>query len=380
MARIVVGSTLVRYPLGGMSSWILSWLLGFSRLGHDVYFVEKSGWANACYDVARGIMTDDCSYGVQCTNKLLGRYGLQNNWCFIDSEGRYHGITAGQVEKIFKSTDVFVDLEWDEWFDEASEAGLRVFVDGEPGWFQMILEHKIRSGEELPSYDYHFTMGRNIGTSASPVPTAGIHWRPLFNPVLTDIFCYEPVHSDAPFTTVMQWRAHRQLEFDGVIYGQKDVEFEKFMDLPARIEAPMEIAVSGHDVPRQRLMDAGWHVRNADQVAVDVDSYRSYIVASRGEFSVAKNVFVATNNGCFMDRGGHYLATGRPVVQQDTGFSSHLPCGEGLFAVRTVEEAIGAMEEINSSFERHSRRAREIAVEFLSAEKVLSDFLLEIGL
>ena len=380
MARIVLGSTMVRYPLGGMNQWVLGWLIGFQQLGHDVYFVEKSGsWPNSCYDLSKRVMTDDCSYGVSVVNALLARFDLQDKWCFVDSEGRYHGLTRERVEAVFKSADLFVDLEWNEWLDEATNAGLCVFVDGEPGWFQMKMENSIRAGDELPVYDYYYTVGRNVGTDRSLAPTAGRTWRHIFAPVLVSHFPPQPINADAPFTTVMNWQSHKQVEFDGVLYGQKDIEFLKFLNLPRLTGVPLEASISG-EAPRDLLMRSGWRLRNADDVAVTIDDYREYIWASKGEFSVAKNVFVATNCGWFGDRPGYYMASERPVVVQDTGFSDHLPCGKGLFAVRTVEEAAAAIDEISADYERHARWAREIAVEYLDSKIVLGRFLDELGI
>jgi hypothetical protein len=380
MARIVVGGTMVRYPLGGMNQWLLAWLVGFKRLGHEVYFVEKSGWPKSCYDLSKRMMTDDCSYGVAVVSALLRRFGLQDKWCFVDATGRYHGLTRERVEAVFKSADLFVDLDWNEWLVEAANAQLRVFVDGEPGWCQINIENLRRAGEELPHYDYYYTVGRNVGTDRSTAPTGGESWRHISPPVLVERFPYCPVNKDAPFTTVMNWQSNKYVAFDGTMYRQKDFEFAKFIDLPSRTTTPLEVAVSGKKVPRQQLRDCGWRVRNADDVAVTIDSYKQYILDSRGEFSVAKNVFVAMNCGWLSDREGYYMASGRPVVVQETGFSAHLPCGQGLFAIQTVDEAAAAIETINSNFERHSRWARDIAVEYLDAPKVLGRFLHELGI
>src|SRR5262249_28266201 len=169
------------------------------------------------------------------------------------------------------------------------------------------------------------------------------------------------------------------LLYRGRSFGQKDVEFEKFVSLPARSSALLEIAVSGRNTPWQRLKESGWRVRNAHEVTATYDSFVSYIRASRGEFSVAKNVFVATSSGWFSDRSAIYLAMGRPVVLEDTGFGGHLPCGRGLFAVRSVEEAVAALEEITANHETHSCGAREVALEYLDAPVVLGRFLNELG-
>jgi hypothetical protein len=245
----------------------------------------------------------------------------------------------------------------------------------------MEMEKKVASGETLPEYSYYYTNGLNIGTKRSTSPTAGKHWRPIFDPIVIDFFPYSlQSNSGAPFTTVMNWQSHDPIEYNGKTYGQKDIEFIKFIDLPRKTKSPLEIAVSGKNIPYQTIINSGWHIKNAQEVTKSLDSYREYIHASKGEFSVSKNVLVATNSGWWSDRSSAYLASGRPVVMQETGFSDHLPCGRGLFAVRNLEEAAEAINHINDNYKLHSKRAHEIAYEHLESRKVLSKFLSEIGI
>jgi hypothetical protein len=178
----------------------------------------------------------------------------------------------------------------------------------------------------------------------------------------------------------MNWQSHKDFEFKGVKYGQKDVEFEKFIQLPSRTSIPLEVAVAGREAPLQRLAKAGWRTRNAQDVTLSVDGYRNYIRASRGEFSVCKHMSVVTRTGWFSERSAAYLASGRPVVMQDTGFSQHLPCGRGLFAVRTVEEAAAALEAIQRDYQRHAQWARDLALTYLDTAKVLSQLMRQLGL
>jgi hypothetical protein len=349
--------------------------------------VEKHGWSDSCYDPIKNTATDDCSYGTRTLRECLARFGLEDSWCFRDAAGCYHGLSRGRVEEILTSSDLFIDTSMDQfmgveatWLEEAAGAGLRVLVDGEPGFAQMKLELGLAAGERLPHYDRYYTVGQNVGTSRSTAPTAGKPWHHVFDPVVIDLFPLRPVPADAPFTTVMSWQAHEPMKFRGTTYGQKDVEFARFMDLPRRALGPLEIAIAGKEVPRERLRDCGWRLLDSHGVTVTFDSFRDYVSASRGEFSVAKNVFVATSTGFFSERSAAYLASGRPVVMQDTGFSDHLPCGSGLFAVRTVEEAAEAIEEVNRDYQRHSKAARDIALEYLDTAKVLPGFLRDLGI
>jgi hypothetical protein len=170
------------------------------------------------------------------------------------------------------------------------------------------------------------------------------------------------------------------MEYQGERYGHKDVEFERFIQLPTLTTAPLEIAVAGKNVPTERLRAAGWRIRDAHQATSTFDSFVDYLRSSRAEFTVCKSAYVRMHTGWFSDRSAAYLASGRPVVMQDTGFSSRLPCGQGLFAARSVEEAAVAIDRVLVDYQLHSRAARELAVEHLDARRVLGRFLDELGL
>ncbi len=380
MARIVLSSCVFRYPMGGMRAWLLQYLVGFQRLGHDVTYVEKAAGRNGCFDPTRDQMGDDCGYGIRTVAPLWPRYGLGERWHFVDVAGQRYGLSQERVEAAFDSADLFIDMGGDHsWRADAERARLRVQIDCEPGFTQMKMAARLEAGKQLPGYDFHSTSGRNIGTQSSSAPTAGKQWRPHVVPVVADLFPLTPVAPGAPFTTVMTWQSFRPRVYQGQSYGHKDLEFDKFESLPRRTSVPLELAVSGPNVPWDRLASAGWRVRNANEVTTSLESYADYIRRSKGEFSVAKHCFVATNCGWFGDRAAMYLASGRPVVLQDTGWAEHLPSGEGLFAVRTVEEAASAIDEIERDYDRHARRARELAHEFFEAGKVLGRFLDELG-
>ena len=380
MARIILGSYLVRYPLGGNVSCVLQYLVGLKRLGHEVYFVEKSGYENSCYDPIKREMTSDCSYGVAVVAELLARFGLQDNFCYVDQQNQYHGMSQKVVNDAFKTSDLFIEMGTHEaWLEESTWSRCRILLDGDPGFSQIWMDLRLTEGNRPPAYDHYFTVGSNIGTPSSSAPTAGATWRHYFHPVVSSLFAVEPVKATAPFTTVMNWESYKTVEYNGQTYGHKNLEFEKFMELPSLTNVSLETAVGGPVVPRELLARHGWRVREGRDVSLTVDAYWDYIRSSLGEFTVCKNGFVAMNTGWFGDRSSVYLASGRPVVMEDTGFGSRLPCGTGLFAVKTRDEAAAAFEEIEKDWARHSTAAREIAVEYLDADKVLRQLLQEAG-
>ena len=374
MARIVFSTHLVRYPLGGSLSSKLQYLLGLARLGHEVTVVERAHYADACYNAMTDTVSDDASYGLGVVSSLLSRFGLGRSWCFQDFSGRVYGLPIEKVLAAFKSADVFIDYgNHGAWLDEARWAGVRIYIDGEPGYRQISLQKVLDEGGQIPNYDLFFTNGTNIGTASSQAPTAGVIWHKLFHPVNADLFELPSPGADAPFTTVMNWRSHGEIEFRGNVYGQKNIEFSKFMRLPRRVGVPMEVAVSG--APVQLLREAGWRVVDAHEATLTFDSFRDYVCRSAGEFAVAKNVFVEMRTGWFSDRSAVYLAAGRPVVVQDTGFSAHLPTGEGLFAVNDEDEAAEAIETIRRDYPRHSEAAKRIAGGPLDARNVAAAIL-----
>jgi len=381
MAKIIFGTYMVRYPLGGMLSGYLQWIAGWQALGHEVVLVEKSLDRDSCFDPEQGMMSDDCSAGMRIVRDLLARHGLNNRICHVDAAGEYHGMSRREIESAFAEADAFIDMgTHGAWLEEAANGPVRVLIDGEPGFTQMKWENRQTAGDPTPQYDFHYTVGMNVGTSRSSAPTAGRAWHHVFHPVATPLFSAQPVPASAPFSTVMNWQSHAPLTFNGRVYGQKDVEFARFVDLPSKVSAPLELAVSGRHVPREELTARGWRLKRAHEMTRSVETFWDYIHGSRGEFGVCKNVFVATQSGWFSERSGAYLACGRPVVMQDTGISAHLPCGHGLLAVESADEAAAAIEDVCAHYDRHARRAREIACEFLDTSRVIPRLMDQIGI
>ena len=373
--KIVCSGYLVRCPLGGLSWHHLQYLVGFKRLGHEVTFFEHYGCPDSCYDAARNIMTSDASYGIAYLQELLRPYGLDDRWCYLAEDGTTYGMPRKQLAKICRECDVYFNLSNLNWIPELEHCQRRVLVDTDPVLTQI---GAIGMGGPFSRYHALFTYGANVHQPGCEMPTGGVHWLPTKQPVVLDLWPTAVPDRSAPFRTVINWKPHRDVKHEGRVYGQKDREFEPFFSLPRDTGQPMELAVNAPAAVRERLLTGGW--RLADPLAITRDpwTYQRYIQAARGEFCVAAHAYVSTWCGWFSDRSAGYLASGRPVVLQDTGFSEWLRTGCGVIAFRTREEAIAGIGEINRRYEFHCQAARELAEEYFDARKVLRH-LIEFG-
>jgi hypothetical protein len=260
-------------------------------------------------------------------------------------------------------------------------AGPRVLIEADPAYTHLWAAQEDDPADIFGEHDFYFTVGLNIGSAASAVPTLGLDWRATLPPVVLDWWSpARPIVRDH-FTTVTSWRNYGYLEFDGRVIGPKAEEFENFISLPRLVDEPLELAlmIDQDDPDIDLLADNGWLLEDPG-IAATPDGYIGYVAGSVGEFACAKGGYVGTRSGWFSDRSACYLAAGRPVVLQSTGFEEALPTGEGLFAVETPEEAADAIRAIRADYRRHSRAARELASEHLDAALVLRRVLDQVGL
>ena len=367
--NIIFAGIMGRHPYGGVAWCSLHYLLGLQQLGHRVWYLEDTGECN--YDPIENTVSMDPSYAVEFIRTSLRRHGLEDRWCYIDFQGGYHGSSREDWLRVCAEADLFLNLSGGCWFwrDEYARIPHAAFIDSDPAFTQIdIARRGPDHAKFFEPFDALFTFGRNIGTPACPVATGGLRWEHTWQPTSLDE--WRPIGPPAHrcFTTVMTWKIH---SFED-IGGNKDSEFLKVLELPARTDACLELAVNG---PQEFLRSHGWRCRDAFAVSADLDGYRRFIRGSLGEFSVAKHTYVATNSGWFSDRTECYLASGRPAVVQDTGFSAHLPTGEGLLAFETVEQARDALAAVDLDYERHSRAAREVAAAHFASDVVLPPLL-----
>ncbi len=368
----IVAGYLAGNPVGGHVLSILHWLAGLRGLGYEVVFVEHHGWPDACWNPVTKTLSDDPSYGLGELAAHAERFGLRG-WCFVDANGVYHGLPKDQMATICRTADVLVGLWTVTWLEEFADCRRRIFIDTDPGFTQFGMSPDVRASLAFASpvdFHEHYSYGVRIGKPDCPIPTHGIYWRPLRPPVALDLLPVQFTPHAPCFTTVMSWSPRKPIVYDGVEYGQKDVEFWRIAELPSRVATCLEIALGGK-APYDAIRAAGWRIADAAAVTATPWTYRDYIARSRGEFSVAVNLEVKTQSGWFSDRTAAFLASGKPVVVQDTGFSEDLPCGEGLFAFRTLDDAAAALGEIERDYPRHCQAARRIAEEYFDANRIL---------
>ena len=380
---VIVAGYWVRYPLGGHLLGQLQYLVGLQKLGCEVVFIEHFGWPSSCYNPQANTMSDDPSFGLAVLKREFPRFGLQK-WCYIDAAGVHHGLSADEVRKVCRDADLLLSLASTTWRDEFRECRARAYVDTDPGFTQFGMvpaPGPSCNGYASPcDFQFHFTIGTRIGQPDCPIPTHDLQWWPTRWPVVLELMPYRCLPDAEFFTTVMSWRPRKTILHNGIEYGQKDVEFMKFIDLPKRAGPIFKIALAGPNAPREQIAAAGWRLVDPLQVTATPWTYRDYIAGSRGEFGVSVNLEVKTRSGWFGDRTPIYLAMGKPVIIQETGFSESLPCGEGLFAFKDMEEAVAAIELVNGNYERHCRAARRIAEEYFDSQKVLREMLQACGL
>ena len=380
--KIIVFGILFWYPLAGVTFQFLHYLLGLRRLGYDVYYVEDSGrWV---YDPRLNDMTGDATPNIDAIAPVLEAHGFGGRWAFRGNYpgGRCYGMTEAELMQLYRDADAFLNVTAaQELRDEHLSIPRRIYVESDPFPAQV----KAAQGDAgttamLAAHDTHFTFGESVGSADCSLPDVGIRWLPTRQPVVLDLWPEQLPGTS--YRTITTWHnKSKELTWQGETYHwTKDREFRRLIDLPTRCAEPFALAVDVDDDTRCELRRHGWSIRSSTQLSADVASYQSFIASSRGEFTVARDQYVRPRTGWFSDRSACYLAAGRPVVTQDTGFGLHLPTGKGLFAFTALDDVIAAITDIESDYNAHSRAAREIAAEYFAAETVLGSLMDRAGL
>jgi hypothetical protein len=362
--RILLAGTFAGVPGQGGATWaVLQYALGFRRLGHDV------------------VLVDPCSADPAVTayfERVVTSAGLAGRAALVHPGRTATGMPFADVARFAAAADVVVNLAGVLHDAElCGPAARRLYVDLDPGFTQ--LWHAEGIDMHLAGHDAFASVGGALGNAGCSVPTGGIDWSPTLPPVVLDqwpVSTAPPVHG---FTTVGHWRSYGPVTFAGVHYGQKAHALRALIDLPRRVPgARFEPALAIHDgdrCDRDTLVASGWRVLDPAVVAVDPDRYRAFVAGSTAELGVAKSGYVTSRAGWFSDRSACYLASGRPVVAQDTGWTRFLPAGEGLLAFTDRDSAAEAVRDVLSDWPRHTKAARLVAEELLDARVVLARLL-----
>jgi hypothetical protein len=375
MARLIAVEDLVGPPVlgrGGHAMHVLQILESLRRLGHDVLFLEY-------------LDERPSPAAVETFTALMAGWWDPGRGALLDASSgeAFAGLPARDVQAFAARADGLLSLAAhyrSEPWPYLEHVRPRLLLEQDPGYTHLWAA----DGDPAAIFGVHdayFTVGANVGTQRSRLPTCGLDWHPLWPPVVLDWWPSPALPARDRLTTIGAWRDYGYLEFEGRVLGPKVDEFERFLSLPAATGEPVELAlaIDPDDPDRARLVAHGWLLEDPEIVSTP-ERYRDYVCSSLGEFSCAKGGYAGTRSGWFSDRSACYLAAGRPVVLQATGFEDVLPAGLGVFAVRSVEEAAAALREIRADYARHSAAARELARERFDGERLLGDALELAGL
>jgi hypothetical protein len=383
MARpvAVVTGMIATYPVGGVVWDYGQYAIGLERLGYEVWYLEDTGLET--YDPQRGLYGAGCEHAVEFLARSLPALSpaLAHRWHYRSPEGRTWGVDPQVMGEVIAGAELFLNVSGSALLrDEYMACRRKVLIDTDPGMNHFRWYPRWDAGlgwkgtHGYRGHNHFFTYAERIGLDGCALPSLGLPWQPTRPPVVLD--CWQPEPPGATWTTVMTWKQFEDgIEHDGRVYGAKEMEFHHVEQLPQRFAAPLEVAVGGVPDPVAGWRALGWSVVRSEEISTTADAYRHYVQRSRGEISVAKNIYVATGSGWFSCRSACYLAASRPVVVQDTGFSRVLPTGAGIMTFTSAEEALRALEAVDADYTGHQQAARELAETFFSAEVVLGDLL-----
>ena len=383
--KVVVLGMMTKMPVGGVIWQNVHYLVGLERLGCEVYYVEAHARTPSMFVAHEG--EDGSEKAAAFIDRVMRRFDLGDRWAFhaLHADGRCFGLSDTRLRALYAEADIIINLHGGTIpLPEHYATGRLVYLETDPVQLQIeIYESHQTTIDFLAPHSAFFTFGENIGHPDCGLPvSARFDFQPTRQPVVIDFWRPFQRGPAELFTSIGNWEQQwREVWFKGERYSwSKHAEFLKVIDLPSRTPQRMELALASYtDDVKRMLEEKGWLVRHAMDFSADEDAYRDYVCGSRGEFTVAKDQNVRLRSGWFSDRSATYLAAGRPVITQETGFSNILPTGSGLFGFATMDDVVAALDAINSDYTRHSRAAEEIGREFFGHEPVLKPLLGHVG-
>ena len=373
---ILLSGMIAGVPHQGGATWaVLQYLLGFKRLGHDVYFVEpveEAALRPAGVPLAR---SESAAY----FQRVMADFGMgQTSALLLAGTNRTVGVSYERLREIARRADVLVNISG-LLADEAliEDIPLRAYLDLDPAFTQLwYAAEGIDMG--FAAHTHFVTVGQAIGDPGCEVPTCGLEWISTAQPIVLEHWPTSRRIFRNALTTVANWRGYGSIEHEGIFYGQKVHSLREFFSLPTLTEESFLLALAIHPEESKDLVALqanGWRLVDPARVTHTPAGYQRFVRGSKAEFGIAKSGYVAARCGWFSDRSACYLASGRPVIAQETGFSPFLPVGAGLFAFETIDDVLAAIEALNGDYDRHSRAARSIAEEYFDSDRVLGRLL-----
>ena len=378
--RILVCGMIAADPGQGGATWaVLQYVLGLRSLGHDVYLVEPIA-ENA---IRPSGATLSASSNAAYFRDVVARFHLEDRAVLMREDTKDTvGLPHAAIVAAAKGADVLINISGllrDA--DLLAAIPCRVYLDLDPAFNQ--LWYAVEGIDmRFDGHTHFMTVGLAIGTPDCDVPVCGRSWRPFLQPVVLAEWPFTPPDPHSPWTTIANWRGYGSIEYRGVLFGQKAHSFRRFIGLPGRTGEQLQVALSIHhdEVKDLEALHAnGWTLVDPARVARTPDLYRDFIHHSKGELGIAKSGYAEARCGWFSDRSVCYLASGRPVIAQDTGFTRSLPVGAGLFAFASMDEAAETIDMVSADYERHCRGARDIAEQYFDANRVLPSLLAAVG-
>ncbi|MEX0775882.1 MAG: hypothetical protein WD042_09240 [Phycisphaeraceae bacterium] len=380
--KIIVLGYLVRGPLGGMAWHHLQYVVGLARLGHEVYFIEDSGDEPACYDPTRWVTDADPSFGLRFARQAFDRLGLGDRWGYWDQHTtRWLGPLGDRARGLCESAAVVLNVSGINplrpWLMQAPR---RVLIDTDPAFTQIRHLTEPSAMALAKQHNAFFTFGENFGKRGCSIPDDGLWWYPTRQPVVLDLWPVTPAPAppppppEEPITTVMQWQSYPPREWEGVQYGQKSLSFAPYMTLPQRSGATFELAIGG-GAPADELRAHGWRIVDVLEATRDPWRYQQFIQHSRAEWGVAKHGYVASHSGWFSERTLAYLASGRPAIVHDTGWTDFLPTCPGVLPFSDPDQAAAAVAALDDGYAQRCHAARDWVAAHFAAEQVLPPLL-----
>jgi len=382
--KIVLLHFVGQMPLAGIAWQAINYLVALEKLGYEVWYVEDHG-ANP-YDPRISSVVVDCAYNLEYLRGVMARHGLGGRWAYWDAiNDDYHGLSRERVHELYAEADGLINLcGATRLRTEHMRCPVRIMVDTDPVYEQIKYAQADPAARAyLDAHTHFFTYGENLGAADCPVPLCGVPWWPTRPPV--DLDLWPQAGGEPPcFTTIATWENKgKNIEFDGANYlWSKHVNFLTYLDLPRRRpDTCFRMAMlPPTDTVSRTVEAAGWQLVDPRPISADMGAYQAFIAGSRGEFTVAKDIYVRPNSGWFSDRAVCYLASGRPVITMRTGFDRVYPAGHGLLDYASRDEALAAIDAVASNYISQSRAARELAREVFGADKVIGRLMTEAGL